>query len=177
MISQYDIAVAVRLVEEPHSTYGQLACSLQISGSTAFNSVRQLEMSGLLFGGSTADGGRRVNRLALLEFLEHGLRYVFPAALGAIRLGVPTAHSSPVLAQLLSSESDECVWASKVGTVRGRTIEPLIPSAPLLATSSPGTYEILTLIDSLRVGQVRERKIAIGELRQRFGAAAGVPAA
>jgi hypothetical protein len=33
-------------------------------------------------------------------------------------------------------------------------------------------YEMLTLIDAIRIGRARERARAMGRLRQRFGAAA-----
>ena len=176
MISQYDIATSLVLISQPLATYSRIADALKISTSTAFQSARQLEKAGLLFGGSPARGGHQVNRLALLEFLEHGLRYVFPVVPGPTRLGVPTAHSAPALSEHISSEGDELVWASKLGTVRGRTVTPLIPSAPELATTSPGIYALLTLIDALRVGQARERRLAIDELRLRFSAAGSAPA-
>jgi len=31
-----------------------------------------------------------------MEFLEHGVRYVFPAEPGSLTRGVPTAHAHPL---------------------------------------------------------------------------------
>ena len=48
---------------------------------------------------------------ALLEFLAHGIRYVFPIQPGGLTRGVATGFAAPGL-QMLMSESDEhmAVW-------------------------------------------------------------------
>lgn len=163
MLSQIDIAVAVVIAEQPDAKYEYIAEVLGISTSTAFKSVQQLRTSGLML-----PEGRRVNRLALLEFLEHGLRYAFPAEPGRMRNGVPTAHSGPVLARELDSGEEPYVWASANGPVRGREIVPLVPHASGLPQRSPQAYEALSLVDALRVGRARERNLASRALRERF---------
>jgi hypothetical protein len=52
--------------------------------------VRRLEAAGLLL-----PTDRHPNKSALLEFLVHGVRYAFPAQLGAEIRGVPTAGGLP----------------------------------------------------------------------------------
>jgi hypothetical protein len=44
--------------------------------------------------------------LAFLEFLEHGLQYVFPPKAGNMRRGAPTAHGGPPLAKYFDGESE-----------------------------------------------------------------------
>jgi hypothetical protein len=112
-----------------------------------------------------------VNRLSLLEFLEHGLRYAFPAALGAPERGVPTAHAAKPLANEVDAE-DALVWPSEHGNVLGTAIAPLYDGAPELPSRCPRLYELLTLTDALRVGRARERKLAIATLRERLPPAA-----
>jgi hypothetical protein len=46
-----------------------------------------------------------VNRQAVLEFLVHGVRYVFPAVLGPEAQGVPTAAAAPALAERLPART------------------------------------------------------------------------
>jgi len=163
MISQSDSAVAVSLAERPDATYESIASTLSISLSTAHKGVARLRESQLML-----PDGRRVNRTALLEFLEHGLRYVFPVTPGHRTRGVPTAHSGPVLADAISAD-EQYVWPSERGSVRGYAITPLIPGAAELAERSPGTYAALSLVDALRVGRARERQLASAALRARFG--------
>ena len=164
MRSPIDIAVAVSLAEHPGMKFEPIAQLLGISVSKAHDSVQRLTDVGLLL-----PEGRRVNRLAFLEFLEHGLQYVFPAKLGPVRRGVPTASAGPVLANEFDDDGESYVWPSPDGPARGRAIEPLVPKARELPQRAPRTYEMLSLIDALRVGRAREREMAIGELRRRLG--------
>jgi hypothetical protein len=163
-MNKYDIAIAIMLVQENDPIYEQIALELGISQSTAHAGVARLRRAGLLLPGRK----KRVDRLALLEFLEHGLRYVFPAFPGATRLGIPTAHSGPVLAALIDAGDESYVWPSREGTVRGFAIEPLLPSMDRIARDSPAMYAALSLVDALRVGSARERELASRELRSRF---------
>jgi hypothetical protein len=167
MISQTDIAIAVFLAERPNATFDNIARTLSISLSTAHTGVARLRDSKLML-----PHGRRVNRSALLEFIEHGLRYVFPATPGRLVRGVPTAHSGPVLADTITAD-EQYVWPSSHGSVQGRAITPLIPKAAELAQRAPDTYAALSLVDAVRVGRARERRLALEALRARFN----VPAA
>lgn len=161
-----DVAVALRLAEAPEATYDMLKDDLNISKSTAHDSVRRLQAAGLL-----RPESRTVNRLALLEFLEHGLRYAFPAALGALERGVPTAHAAKLLADELDV-TDAVVWPSEHGDVMGSAIAPLYNHAAELPKRCPSLYGLLTLADALRVGRARDRKLAIVKLRERLPVAA-----
>lgn len=163
MLSPIDIAVAVVLAENPGAKFEQLSEILGVSVSKAFDAVKRLTKAGLML-----PQGRRVDRLALLEFLEHGMRYVFPAEPGRMKMGVPTAHSGPILSLEIDSGGEVYVWPSPNGPARGREIAPLVPKASELPVRSHQTYEALSLVDALRVGRARERKLASLALRRRF---------
>ena len=53
--------------------------------------------------------------------------------------------------------------------IRGQGIAPLYESVPLAAAKDQQLYELLALVDALRVGRARERALAIGELESRIG--------
>lgn len=110
---------------------------------------------------------KKVMRHALLEFLTHGLRYVFPQEPGAIVRGVPTAFSAAPLDELIVS-NEKLVWPYAKGQERGQAVEPLYPSAVEAALSKPELHELLALVDALRVGRVRERELANAELEKRI---------
>ena len=55
-----------------------------------------------------------------------------------------------------------------MGEIRGLSIEPLHPSAPRAASRDPRFYELLALVDVLRLGGPREKALAEKELHQRF---------
>ncbi len=109
---------------------------------------------------------RKVNRRALAEFLVHGLKYVFPARCGPIVRGIPTAHAAPPLSDLLSDAGPSLVWPDPSGDVRGESIEPLHKSVPGAARKDSSLYRSLALIDAIRVGRARDRKIAAKKLQE-----------
>lgn len=161
-----DLVVALRLAEAPEEKYEQLAADLGISSSTAHAAVRRLQTAGLVRAGT-----RTINRLTLGEFLEHGVRYAFPAKPGPeIMRGVPTAYAAPPLAAHIVAE-DAVVWPSSSGSTVGQVVAPLYPGAPELPQRCPSVYESLTLVDALRMGRTREVKLAREELKRKLAAA------
>ena len=107
----------------------------------------------------------RVHVDALLEFLVHGLRYVFPVKPGAMARGMATAWAAPVMQGVLHSAGEFCpVWPDEQGEHQGEhqgeAIAPLFKSAPHAAQQDPTLYALLALVDSNRIGLARERNLA-----------------
>lgn len=150
-----DMAVALRLVVSPGAGYENLGEALGIGVGGAHRSVRRLEKAHLI-----AKERREVLRDNLAEFLIHGLRYVFYGEIGAETLGIPTAHASGV-----ADSGRSFVWASASGSHRGEAILPLLPQAIELPEADPEVYLALAVIDSIRIGGVRERREAGAWLR------------
>ncbi len=116
---------------------------------------------------------RRVDRSAALELLEHALPFVAPARLGGPTRGVRTAWGAPVLAgRLAPTDEPPPVWPAPEGDARGLTVEPLHPAVVALAASDPWMYEMLALIDGIRLGDARVRSVARELLRERLAVAA-----
>jgi hypothetical protein len=170
-LKSLDIIVALELASAPNTPrgYTELARATGLSASEAHLAARRGVLAGLLSAGATRLEKPRVRRQALLKFLEHGLARAFFASPGRVVRGIPTAHSAPPLdRQIAAGEDLAFVWPFAEGSVRGRAVEPLHPSAPRLATTNPRLYELLALVDALRVGDARERKLALKELEARL---------
>jgi hypothetical protein len=103
--------------------------------------------------------------LALLEFLQYGIRYVFPQKPGPIVRGVATSHSASPLKEQING-AEEFVWPYAKGNVRGQSILPLYPSVPEAALKDKILYQLLALVDALRVGRAREKELALKELKK-----------
>lgn len=103
------------------------------------------------------------------EFALHALRFVAPAQLGALAPGVLAAWAAEPMVEAIRSAVDEPppVWPFARGQVRGQAIEPLHAAAPEAIEGWPELGEILALLDSLRVGDARVRKVA-GDLLSRM---------
>lgn len=161
MMLPQDLLVLLKPVACPRArwTYAELGESLHMSASQVHRSVSRNLMSGLAVAGQR--GQWQPVRPALLEFAVHGLRYVFPATVGPVRRGVPTAFAASPLAELISAAADErLVWPHPQGSVRGPSLSPLCPNAPAAALLDARLHELLALLDALRSGRVRERELA-----------------
>jgi hypothetical protein len=69
---------------------------------------------------------------------------------------------------IIASQSDVFVWPFSKGTARGQSIIPLYKTVPAASQMDSELYELLALSDAVRVGNAREVKLAIEELRKRF---------
>lgn len=94
----------------------------------------------------------------VVRTVTEGARYAFPASLGPEVRGVPTAGSVASLSNDLP-EGAGAVWPSSEGRSRGPALTPLYAGAPGAALRDERLHRLLALVDVLRIGQARERKI------------------
>ncbi len=159
-----DIVVLLKIAAKKDKPWlmKDLSIELEISASEISESLNRSAIAGLISKDKT-----RLMKLAILDFLEHGLRYVYPQHPGGKTRGIPTAHAAPPLNnEIVSSEA--YVWPYGEGTVRGESIEPLHPKVPEASLNDTVFYEYMALSDALRVGKAREKTLAIEELKKRL---------
>lgn len=156
-----DLLVLLKVAAHPPQrwTYAALGAALSMSASEAHASVKRAVASGLAV--APARGQWSPVRASLLEFVLHGVRYVWPAILGPVKRGVPTAFGAEPLADHVTAAPGESpVWAHPRGTSKGPTLSPLYRTAPQAALTDPALHRLLALLDALRTGRVRERELA-----------------
>lgn len=156
-----DIALLLQLAiqDDPRLPSKSLAENLAISPSEVSKALRRCVDAGLLY---IADGEKRVNRPALMEFLAHGLRYVYPPQRGFMVRGVPTAVAAePLKSRFRQDGEPPTVWPYAEGKVRGLSLEPLYKGAPKAALLDAKLYGVLALCDAIRSGRTRERNLAV----------------
>lgn len=161
-IKPQDILILMKILSMDRRDWRQvdLAESLDISQSEVSQSLVRLKYADLL-----TDDTRNVMRSSLLEFLLHGIKYAFPQKPGAMVRGIPTAHSAPPLKnEILSNEN--YVWPTATGDVRGFRVDPLYPSIPKAVKNDLKLYVMLALVDAIRIGRAREKKLAEQELKK-----------
>ncbi len=160
----HDIVILLKIAAKRDTPWlmKDLATELGISGSEVSESLHRSSLAGLI-----AKDKKRLMKLSILDFLEHGLRYVYPQQPGAKVRGLPTSHAAPPLSQEILSE-EPYVWPYGEGTVRGESIEPLHPKVPEACLKDPEFYEYMALCDALRVGRTREKNKAIEILRKKL---------
>jgi len=170
-----DVVVALKLCAYPDArpAMSVIANELSLSPSEVHGAIGRLRASRLLHG---PDLKGRPNISALEEFLIHGLKYAFPAEHGEVTRGIPTSYAAePLKSEVLMSNDLPPVWPWHEGNTRGVALEPLYKSVPQAALRDSNLYQFLALVDAIRDGRARERKIAERELVRRLRATHGQP--
>jgi hypothetical protein len=157
-----DIVVACQLALTPEAKFISMAEYTGISAGECHNAVRRLRLAHILLSSE-----RRPATEILHSFLVHGAPFAFPAVLGHSTIGVLTAHSAPSF-HLSVETAERIVWPHADGKARGQSLIPLFPAAPALSSTNPPLYDLLTIIDALRVGMTRVRKVAAELLAERL---------
>ena len=159
-----DILVLAKIMAMGKKTWnGQnLAEELCISKSEVSESLNRSKYARLLNFSKL-----KVNAAAFLEFLEHGIRYVYPAVTNGRQKGFLTAFSAEPLNKKIANRT-AIVWASENGTAFGESIKPLYPAVVRAIQKDKTLYELLSLIETIRIGRVREIALAKNELKIRF---------
>jgi len=159
-----DVLVLLKIISlnDPEFRLIDLSQSIGISLSEVSDSISRSVFAHLI-----APDKKTPMRKAVLEFITHGLPYVFPAQPGALAIGMPTAHSAPPLYDTFGV-IDPIVWADSEGTIKGQEIPPYHPKQSQAARMDNNLYELLALTDALRIGKAREKRMAEEELKKRI---------
>lgn len=164
MLQPLDIVVSLKISVMCGQAVGyeELASELGIGLASAHRSVKRAQSAGLV------SDSRQPSKHALLELLVHGVRYVYFVKPGELTRGVPTAHAAPPLSSIIVADGEVPVWPDPQGKTRGYSVKPLHASAPAAAQRDERLYELLALVDAIRIGRARERSIAQDELKKRL---------
>jgi hypothetical protein len=146
----------------------KIAGSIGLSMTEAHEALKRASAASLLVVAAMPPRGQRgrpgravlVNRAALIELVQHGVRYVFVPERGRIVRGMVTGSGAPVLRDLLQGASVPSVWPDPAGETRGESFSPLYASTVKAARNDPDLYDLLALVDAIRGGSARERELA-----------------
>ncbi len=158
MVKKADVYVLSGLLaHEGEWSYRSLADRLRVPHPVVQRALSRAQEADLYSGER-----RAVHIPHFEEFAIHALRFVAPAQQGALMPGVPAAWAAEPMASAIRSSGEEQppVWPYARGRVRGQAIEPLHPAAPEAVKGWPEFGELLALLDSLRAGDPRVRRVA-----------------
>ncbi|AWV05418.1 hypothetical protein DM992_39500 (plasmid) [Burkholderia sp. JP2-270] len=148
---------------DPYSVRG-LSSATGISKSEVSNALGRCYSNGLAKP-QRHGGGPAVNRRGLEEFLSYGIRFVFPAQMQSLTRGIPTGLTAPIFDGILRSAGEHGpVWPDPHGETLGLAVEPLYKTVTTATRNDETLYKLLAIVDSIRLGQPRERKLAITQL-------------
>ena len=166
MLKPQDIVILLKLLVRDGSewSYPTLSYELSMSASEVHSGVKRAVAAKLM------DMHRKIPvKRNLLEFLIHGVKYAYPPDRGGITRGVATSYAARPLSELIvQPDEPPPVWPDPEGQVRGYEFSPLYSSVPKACKVDPKLYELLALVDAIRDGRARERKIAVREVHSRI---------
>ena len=96
-----DVSILLKVIaigDQPWQLVG-LSNALFISVSEISESLNRSQFASLI-----DYNKKKVNRRNLMDFLEYGVRYVFPQQPGSMVRGIPTAHSHQLMKKIFISE-------------------------------------------------------------------------
>jgi hypothetical protein len=160
----HDLAILLKIATKgnEHWYMKDLAFELGMSASEITESINRSTIAGLI-----SNDKKTLKKLAMLDFLKSGLKYVFPQQPGSLVRGIGTAHSAPPLNKEIVSE-EQYVWPNGKGKIRGQAIEPLHKNIPEACLKDDKYYELMALVDAIRIGKAREQTMALRMIEERI---------
>jgi hypothetical protein len=166
ILKPQDVVIMLKLVVRGDGewSYPSLSYELSMSASEVHAGVKRAVAAGLM------DLHRKIPLKGnLIEFIIHGVKYAYPPDRGGITRGMPTGYAAlPLRELIIQPDEPPPVWPDPEGQVRGYEFSPLYSSVPRACEIDHRLYELLALIDAIRDGRARERKIAIEEIQSRI---------
>lgn len=163
-IRPQDIVILLKMITLKKSPWylKDLAYELKISQSEVSESLHRSQIAGFV-----GRDKKRVEREALMEFLEHGLKYTFPEEPGKIVSGFSAAQSAAPLYHVFRS-TESYVWPHPDGNRRGHFIRPLHKNVAEACMKDDKLYELIALSDVVRTGTRTEKLKAVEVLKRRL---------
>ena len=165
-----DVLVLLKILSVgERKPYQELAESLGMSVGAVHQGVRKGIAVGLLHPETHAPIPH-----AMEEWFLHGIRYFVPLKKSGRGRGMPTGLSAPPFTEWFPKQAEDLwVWADPDGIVRGDLVAPVFSSAPFAARRDPELYAWLVVLDVIRGGRAREKKLAENWVHERLKHVAG----
>jgi hypothetical protein len=165
MLKPHDILCALKIavLEKGRQSWSfrELGVAVGLSNGEVYNSYGRLRSSGLLKERKDTERACLVAS-RLVNFLVYGVPTVYYPKRGPVARGMLTVPATLLLPGKLAAylEDIPLIWPQAAGKAKGETLEPLYPSVPAAAAVDAKLYELLALVDILRVGKSRDSKVA-----------------
>lgn len=161
MLKPHDVLCVLKIccLSGKQWTFRELGASVGLSNGEAYNSLGRLKAAQLVF---EKENLVKLQPRRLLDFLIHGVPTAYYSVRGPVTRGVLTGiHASPLVEKCSPAEGDiPLVWPSPTGKAKGETLVPIYDTVPMAAAADPRLYELLVLVDGLRTGRARDKKLA-----------------
>lgn len=173
MLRPQDCVLLIKLLANRHYaelSQRELSAMLCISLSEINASIKRLLQSGLIRHDVESKGIHPILSAAE-EFIIIGIKYSFPAKVGEYTRGIPTSIAAPVFkGKVVMGDEPIPIWPFAHGGKKGISVEPLYSAVPQSISQHPDQnfYDLLALVDVIRIGRAGERNIAKNLLKKKI---------
>ena len=165
MLKPQDVVILLKIAAKVYKPWAQgtIALELGMSASEVNGGIKRLLRSGL-----ARKKGTRVYpvKAAMLEFLQHGIKYVFPIERGEPTRGIATSYAANIFKGILGQGDSIPVWPCAEGQNKGYSVQPLYKSVPHAVSQDAILYDLLAIVDVLRSGNARDSLVAVKTLNK-----------
>lgn len=155
------------LFEKDKYSVRSLEKSIGVSRSQVSISLKRCLELKLIYPNGNADGGYLINKKSVMNIIEYAIPYFFPVEKTSNVKGIPISFSSPFLYnKILSQKKMPLVWPDTQGILIGEGVIPFDKYVPHAVRRDPLLYEMLVLVDSVRMNIPRESSVALEALKK-----------
>ena len=171
MLHPQDVLVACKIfaieLARGSWTFSSLAAATGLSAGEAHNAVSRCRQARLLTPGGA------VSKRPMRDLLAVAVPSMMFAHRGGIGHGMLTALLAEPLAGkfVVDPETLPMVWARAEGGeggTRGECVDPIYPTVPYASEQDPVVYELMALVDVVRLGNSAEKSTAITLIEKRL---------
>ena len=162
-IKSQDIGILGKLITDRNwPSQKEVSSELKISQSEVSLGFKALESVGLINVSS-----RKLNKIAIKEFLTHAVKYFFPVEKYGIGRGHLAGPSASEFSQRVHSD-ESYIWSHEAGNSRGIVVNSILVKIPESVIQNEKLYLFLSIVDIYRglggVRHVKEANISLERL-------------
>lgn len=163
VLKQQDIVILAKLVTDTNwQTQKVIAESIMLSQAEVSHALKTLDSVGLI-----NLENKKINKIAIGEFIEHAIKYFYPIEKKGMGRGLAIGPSHSYFKNKVQSEDYNYVWPDADGESKGVIVVPLISNLSQSVKADAKLLLFLNVIEIFRgLGGVRHIQVAQKALKE-----------
>ena len=143
VIKPQDIVILGKLISEKvWPSQKEIGDSLKLSQAEISHALKTMDQIGLI--NLTT---KKINKLAVMEFITHGLKYLYPIEKKGTGRGILIGPSSSTFKGKVQSDEYNYIWPDPNGESKGIVVTPLLPEL----SSIKGNEVLFTYLNVIEI--------------------------
>ena len=146
VIKPQDIVILGKLISEKlWPSQKEIADSLNLSQAEISHALNTLDHIGLI-----NLSNKKINKLAITEFVTHALKYLYPIEKKGTGRGILIGPSSSIFKEKVRSDDYNYIWPNSNGDSKGIIVTPLLPELSSTVLSNEIMCQFLNVVEVFR---------------------------